>query len=67
MQPTPAIIKSTKKHAAEKPVTIWIPRDLAAELDANLALQVAGLVGVRPSQQAFLVALVRRAFAAEVR
>lgn len=53
------------KHAGERCVTIWIPKSLADELDTHLARQVAGLVGVRPSRQAFLVALVRRALAAE--
>lgn len=50
-----------KKHGGEKCITVWIPKSLAAELDAHLARQVRGLVGVRPSRQAFLVALVRRA------
>ncbi len=57
--------KPQKKHAKEKSITVWIPRELAGELDARLAKQVAGQPGIRPSRQGFVVAAIRRALDAQ--
>lgn len=61
----PAPTTKPRKHAKEKSLTVWIPRDLAAELDARLATHVAGRPGIRPSRQGFVVAAIRRALDAQ--
>lgn len=47
-----------------KPVTVWLPVDLARQLDDYLAEQVRGLPGAKPSRHAWMLDLVRRALAA---
>lgn len=54
-----------EKHATEKPVTVWLPRDLARELDAKVAANCAGIPGAKPSRQAYVVRAIRAALAAD--
>jgi hypothetical protein len=46
-----------------KPVTVWLPRELARQLDGHLAGQVKDLPGARASRHGWLLDLVRRALA----
>lgn len=54
-----------KKHANDRPVMVWLPRDLARELDAMVAANCAGIPGAKPSRQAFVVRAIRAALRAE--
>lgn len=51
-------------HTGQKCITIWAPRDLAAELEAHLSAQVAGMSGAKASRQGWLLDLIRRELAA---
>ena len=48
-------------HKNERLIQIWMPRDLATQLDGHLAARCAGIPGAKPSRQGYLVDLVRRA------
>ncbi len=51
----------TKKHHGERCVSVWLPDELAQRLDGHLTGQIAGLVGARPSRQAFVLDAIERA------
>lgn len=54
-----------QKHATERPVMVWLPRDLARELDDRVAANCRGIRGAKPSRQRFVVEAIRQALAAE--
>ena len=43
------------------PIQIWVPAQLAQNLDAHLYAQITGLPGAKTSRQMFLTDLIRRA------
>ena len=47
-----------KHHAGQKPVTLWLPEALAAELDSKLA--AAAQPGLRPSRSGFILHALQR-------
>lgn len=50
-----------KKHADQTAVTLWLPNDLATQVDVHLADRINGIDGATISRQKWILALIRRA------